>query len=43
MTKSVKKSIDQILNSPTQQLNIQQQSKVKGGGDTIGIQDIVDG
>lgn len=45
MTKPIKKSIDQILSTsvPVQQLNVRQQAKLKGGEDTIGIQDIVDG
>jgi hypothetical protein len=43
MQKTTKKSITQIQLGKVQTLDKKQTSQVKGGEDTIGIQDIVDG
>jgi hypothetical protein len=43
MQKTTKKSITQIQLGKVQMLDKKQTRQVKGGEDTIGIQDIVDG
>ena len=44
MTKPIKKSLQQILETSIHAIPLKQQTTIKGGqDDTIGIQDIVDG